>query len=46
MAVIMSFKHKDQTRYYETGSKTGIQAKHAAGLRLQLAALDAFSGDR
>ena len=27
-------------RYYETGSKSGIQTKHAARLRLQLAALD------
>ena len=27
-------------RYYETGSKSGIQAKHTTRLRLQLAALD------
>ena len=39
-AVIKSFKHKGLRRYYETGSKAGIQAKHAGRLRLQLAALD------
>jgi len=38
--VIKSFKHKGLRRYFETGSKSGIQAKHAARLRLQLAALD------
>ncbi len=38
--VIKSFKHKGLRKYYETGSKAGIQAKHAARLRLQLAALD------
>ena len=38
--VIKSFKHKGLQKYYETGSKAGIQAKHAARLRLQLAALD------
>ena len=27
-------------RYFETGNKSGIQAKHAGRLRLQLAALD------
>jgi proteic killer suppression protein len=40
LPVIKSFKHKGLRRYYETGSKSGIQAKHAARLRLQLAALD------
>ena len=39
-SVIKSFKHKGLHRYYETGSKAGIQAKHAGRLRLQLAALD------
>ena len=38
--VIKSFKHKGLRRYFETGSKSGIQTKHAARLRLQLAALD------
>ena len=39
-SVIKSFKHKGLRRYYETGNKSGIQVKHAARLRLQLAALD------
>ena len=38
--MIKSFKHKGLRKYYETGSKVGIQAKHASRLRLQLAALD------
>ena len=38
--VIKSFKHKGLRRYYESGSKSGIQAKHTGRLRLQLAALD------
>jgi len=38
--VIRSFRHKGLKRFYETGSKSGIQAKDAARLRLQLAALD------
>jgi proteic killer suppression protein len=38
--VIKSFKHKGLRRYYESGNKSGIQAKHAGRLRLQLAALD------
>ena len=37
--MIKSFKHKGLKRYYETGSRSGIQAKHATRLRLQLAAL-------
>jgi proteic killer suppression protein len=40
LQVIKSFKHKGLKRYYETGSKSGVQAKHATRLRLQLAALD------
>ena len=38
--VIKSFKHKGLRTYYETGSTRGIQAKHAARIRMQLAALD------
>lgn len=38
--MIKSFRHKGLKRFYETGSKSGIQAKHAPRLRLQLAALD------
>ena len=38
--MIKSLKHKGLKRYYETGSTQGIQANHAARLRMQLAALD------
>jgi len=38
--MIKSFRHKGLRRFYITGSKAGIQAKHASRLRLQLAALD------
>ncbi|MDO8772013.1 MAG: type II toxin-antitoxin system RelE/ParE family toxin [Burkholderiaceae bacterium] len=34
------FRHKDLERLFESGSKSGIQAAHAACLRLQLGALD------
>jgi len=42
--VIKSFKHKGLRRYFETGCKTVIQAKHAGRLRLQFAALDTAQG--
>ncbi|MBT7951546.1 MAG: Killer protein [Gammaproteobacteria bacterium] len=38
--MIKSFKHKGLEKFFETGSTRGIQANHAAKLRLQLAALD------
>jgi proteic killer suppression protein len=38
--MIKSFRHKGLRRFFETGSGSGIQAKHAGRLRLQLAALD------
>ena len=38
--MIKSFKHKGLKRFFETGSKAGIQAKHERKLRMQLAALD------
>ena len=38
--MIKSFRHKGLQRFFETGSKAGIQAAHATKLRLQLAALD------
>ena len=38
--MIKSFRHKGLQRFFETGSKAGIQATHATKLRLQLAALD------
>lgn len=38
--MIKSFKHKGLKKSYEKGSKQGIQAQHAPGIRMQLAALD------
>ena len=38
--MIKSFRHKGLQCFFETGSKSGIQASHAVRLRLQLAALD------
>ena len=38
--MIKSFRHKGLKRFFETGKTSGIQAKHAKRLRLQLAALD------
>lgn len=34
--VIQSFANKGLARFYQTGSKSGIQAKHAERLRLIL----------
>jgi len=42
--MIRSFRHKGIQRFFQTGSTTGIQAKHAAKLRLQLTALDNATG--
>jgi toxin HigB-1 len=42
--MIKSFRHKGLQRFFETGSSAGIQAAHAARLRLQLAALHAANG--
>ena len=39
--MIRSFKHKGLGRFFETGSKAGIQAQHAERLRLILAQLNA-----
>lgn len=39
--MIKSFRHKGVQRFFETGSKAGIQAKHAAKLKAQLTLLDA-----
>jgi proteic killer suppression protein len=39
--MIRSFRHKGLESFFHHGSKAGIQAKHAAKLRLQLTALDA-----
>jgi proteic killer suppression protein len=38
--MIKSFRHKGLQRFFEAGSKAGIQAVHVARLRLQLAALN------
>jgi len=41
--MIKSFKHRGLEKFYETGSKAGIQPAHEAKLRRQLTALDAAS---
>ncbi len=38
--MIKGFRHKGLQRFFENGSKAGIQAAHAPRLRLQLAKLD------
>ncbi len=38
--MIKSFRHQGLRRFFENGSRSGIQANHAERLRLQLAALD------
>jgi proteic killer suppression protein len=42
--VIKSFRHRGIERFFRTGSKAGIQAKHAEKIRLQLFALDNAKG--
>ena len=42
--MIQSFAHKGLARLYYTGSKSGIQAKHAERLRLILSNLDQAEG--
>jgi proteic killer suppression protein len=42
--MIRSFRHKGMELFFRTGKTTGIQAKHAKRLRLQLARLDRSSG--
>ncbi len=39
--MIKSFRHKGLEKFYKTGSKAGIQAKHERRLKLILARLDA-----
>ena len=39
--MIKEFKHKGLEKFFKKGIKSGIQAKHAARLRLILARLDA-----
>lgn len=38
--MIRNFRHKGVERFFKTGSKAGIQPKHAEKLRKQLFALD------
>ncbi|HEU4602897.1 MAG TPA: type II toxin-antitoxin system RelE/ParE family toxin [Steroidobacteraceae bacterium] len=42
--MIKSFRHGGIERFFRTGSKAGIQPKHAKRLRLQLGQLDAALG--
>jgi toxin HigB-1 len=41
--VILSYRHKGLKKFAETGSKAGIQAKHAEKLRRLLTALNVIS---
>jgi len=41
--MIKTFKHKGLKKFFETGSRAGIQAKHERRLRMQLAAIDTAS---
>ena len=41
--MIRSFKHKGLAKFFETGSKAGIQAQHAERLRLILGRLNAVA---
>ena len=44
--MIVTWRHKGLKRFYETGSRSGIQPAHANRLRMQLAALEtAHSAD-
>ncbi len=38
--MIKSFRHKGLERFFKTGSTSGIQAKHAVKLQIQLTALN------
>lgn len=40
MVMIRSFRHKGLAKFFETGSRTGIQPSHSKRLRMQLTALD------
>ena len=42
--MIRSFRHKGIEKFFRTGDTSGIQAKHAKRLRLQLARLNHASG--
>ncbi|OFZ70338.1 MAG: Killer protein [Betaproteobacteria bacterium RBG_16_58_11] len=38
--MIATWRHKGLKRFYETGSRSGIQPAHASRLRMQLAAME------
>lgn len=38
--MIRSFRHKGLRKFFESGSRAGIQPHHAGRLRMQLAAID------
>jgi proteic killer suppression protein len=44
--VIRGFRHKGLRRFFETGSKLGVQAQHVDRLRLVLARLNAATAPR
>ena len=44
--MIRSFKHKGLARFFETGSKSGIQAPHAVRLELVLGRLGAATSPK
>jgi len=44
LPMIRSFRHGGLERFFRTGSKAGIQPKHAKRLQLQLGRLDAAIG--
>ena len=44
--MIRSFKHKGLAKFFETGSKSGIQAHHAERLRLILGRLHAAAAPK
>ena len=44
--MIRVFRHKGLRKFFETGSKSGIQAQHVDRLRLVLAQLNAATGPR
>lgn len=41
--MIKSFRHKGLKKFYDSGSSSGIQPKHAKRLKMQLTALDTAS---
>ncbi|NLY25973.1 MAG: hypothetical protein GX049_00240 [Alcaligenaceae bacterium] len=42
--MIKSFRHKGIELFFRTGSKAGIQSRHAPRLQVQLTALNAAAG--